>query len=539
MGLRLPRLEVDLRAVLGVTGIVLMIVGAAQLVPVLLALTLGGPATRLLVGALGTLLAGGLLAPLRGVARKWTRRESLVIVVFGWLAAALAAAVPYVAGGAAGPLDALFESVSGLTTTGASIFVDVDGLATAPGAGALGSPLPLHFWRCFTHWVGGAGIVLVVVLLAPLLPDSEALRRTQRTEASFLTVRFRGSTRATLRGLIVVYVGLTAAQTVALAALGMEPFDALLHAFSSVATGGFSTHTTSMATWDGARFQVVTIAFMALGALNFAVLGRAVEEVRALVAAERAEHGRARALGRGLARAPATIARAVWRNAETRAYLILLLGGSAFMIASLLGSGVARYRGASGLGAAALDGAFNVTSVSTTTGFATEDFVRWPWAAQTVLIGLMLVGGCSGSTAGGLKMRRILIVLAFLRRELRRLAHPRAVIPLRLGEEVVSELELQEALGFVAIFFVLIGGGTLVVTATGVDLLTGASATASCFTSTGPALGAAGPAANYQGFAPAAKLLFVAAMLLGRLELYPVLALLAPSFWLRPTRLRR
>lgn len=523
-------------AVLGTTGVVLLVMAGAQVAPVLVAAFTEGPALLLLLGALGTAGVGAALAPLRRQSRKLTRRESLGIVVLAWAAATLAGAVPYVVTGAAGPLDAAFESLSGLTTTGASIFSDVDGLRThldvAPRAHA---PTALHVWRSLTHWLGGAGIVLIVFVLTPFLQDTEALRRTQRSEASFLTVRFRGSTRATLRDLLAVYVGLTLLQTVALIPLGVSPLDALLHSFATVATGGFSTHTSSMATW-GWPVQLVTVGFMVLGALNFAVLGRAYHDLRKVFRLAREGRGPAGAALVTVARAPQVFGGHIWRNVETRVYVSFVLAASLAMVAVLLSWAPPRYAGAPGVARAAVDGVFNVATVSTTTGFGTEDFVTWPAVAQALLFSLMLMGGCSGSTAGGLKVRRVLILAACAYREVRRCAHPRAVFPLKLGDELIDDDQVREALAFVTTYLALLLLVAVAVTATGADMLTAAGTSASCFASTGPGLGAAGPASNYQVFTPAAKVALMAAMLLGRLEIYPVLAAVMPSFWLRRTR---
>lgn len=531
------RFEVDQNAVLGGVGLVLVVLGLAQLLPVACALVRGEPWLRLAGGALGVLGCGCALLPLRRRVRKVTRRESLATVVAAWLVAVTAAAVPYVVTGVALPLDALFESASGLTTTGASIMVDVDRLSTTGDPPAAVTPLiALHLWRCLTQWIGGAGIILVVFILTPFLRDDD-LRRTQGTEAGILTVRYRGSTRSTLRGLLRVYVGLTLAQTVVLTALGLHPFEALLHAFTTVATGGFSTRTASMASW-GPAVQLVTALFMVLGALNFAVMGRAVEELRQRWRVERAARGAARALPGLVARAPLTFVASVWKDAETRAYLQLVGGASLAMLALLLASGAARYDGAGASGRAAVDGLFNVVTVSSTTGFGGEDFVRWPQGAQALLFLLMLVGGCSGSTAGGLKLRRVQIALLCTWRELRRAVHPAGVFPLKLGGQRIDEDQAREALTYLFTYLLLLVLVSLLLTVSGVDLVTAAGATASCFASTGPGLGAAGPAANYQVFTAPAKALLMAAMLLGRLEIYPLVNALTPSFWLRRTRVR-
>jgi trk system potassium uptake protein len=335
-------------------------------------------------------------------------------------------------------------------------------------------------------------------------------------------------------------LGLTLLQTAITIMIlcGVSALDALLHAFGTVATGGFSTHTAGLATW-GAHVQLVTVVFMVLGALNFAVLGRAFEDLRQLYRTSRDARGKGVAWALALASAVPIFARSIWRNVETRAYVGIVLAASVVMMWILISWGPPRYVGAEGTFQAAADGAFNVATVSTTTGFAQEDFATWPWVAQSILFSLMLMGGCSGSTAGGLKVRRVLILLLFAWGEVRRCAHPRAVFPLRLGSEVVGDAQVREALGFVTTYLALLVLIAVALTATGADGVTAAGASASCFASTGPGLGAAGPAANYQVFSPTGKVLCMAAMILGRLEIYPVLLAITPSFWLRRSAKRR
>lgn len=538
----LRRLEIDMAGVLGTTGFTILVVGLAQLLPVGVALLVDAPALPLFFGAAATIVAGAALVPLRAQARKWTRRESLAIVSLSWLAAAIAGAVPFVASGACGLVDALFESASGFTTTGASIFVDVDRLTTTAPALPAAEPdpldAPLHLWRALTHWLGGAGIVLIVLVLTPFLGDAESLRRTQRSESSLLTERYRGSTRATIKGLLVVYVGLTALDALLLMAAGLSAWDALLHAFSTLATGGFAPRTSSFGQF-GATVQLITVVFMVLGAVNFAVLGRAADEVALLWRRTRREHGHAAAARTALVAAPGTLVRLAWRHGEVRSYLLLILASSALLTVMLYAyAAPARYadQGLAGAWTAFVDGAFNVVSISTTTGFVTEDYTRWPPACQVVLLALMVVGGCAGSTAGGVKMRRVLIAAKFAYRETRRFAHPRAVFPIKLGDEVISDEQVREALGYLTTYIGLIVALGTLVSLSGSSMEASMSGAAASLGSVGPGFGECGPAGNFQVFSGPAKLVFVLAMLLGRLEVFPLLSTLLWSFWVRRGR---
>lgn len=534
------RLEIDVAAVLGTTGVTILVMGLAQLLPVLVALWVGAPAIPLLLGALATIAAGGGLLPMRRQAtRKATRRDSLAIVSVSWLAAIGAGAVPFVVAGACGLVDALFESASGLTTTGASIFVDVERLTTfAPVTAALEpdpNDAPLHLWRALTHWLGGAGIVLVVLVLTPFLNDVEALRRTQRSEASLLTERYRGSTRATTNGLLTVYVGATLLQAVLLVLAGLSLWDALIHSFSTIATGGFSNRTASLGAW-GPTVQLITVTFMVIGALNFAVLGRAAEEVRVTWRRGRHALGPLRGTGVALRLGPWIFLRTVWRSGEARGYIGLLAVSTLLVAGMLMGWGSpARYaeQGLMGAWRAFVDGAFNVVSVSSTTGFVTEDYLRWPAGCQIVFLVLMMIGGCAGSTAGGVKLRRIMIVAKYAYRETRRFALPRAVIPIKLGDAVVSDEQVREALGFTTTYVLVLVVAALLLSLTGEDVMTSGSAAVSALGSVGPGFAEVGPMGNYQGLNHAAKLIVMLTMLVGRLEIFPLVTTLMPSFWFR------
>lgn len=590
------RLEVDALGVLGATGMVLVVLGLAQLLPAAAALWLGGPWGALLLGALGTCAAGLLLLPLgRSVRqRAWRRRESLAVATLSWVVGTLGGATPFVVTGACGPVDAWFESVSGLTTTGASVFADVDAMVVdpraalegvdgldgrvrlsgawlpiAPGraalieavAAALGPDAevrvrrdpagrvtglgpagprttpwaaPLHLWRALCHWLGGAGIVLLVLVLVPWFTGEEALRKSQQAEASFLTERYRGSTRATLRGLLVIYVVATAATIATLVALGVGAWEATLHGFSAIATGGFSPYTASLGT-RGAAVQLALAAFMIVGALNFAVMGRSADDILGLVRRERRAAGVFAALAALVRNLVPGLLVPVLRHVEVRSYLVLLLSGAAAIGALLVLQGdPARYgAGWAGVGAAAVDAAFNVVSLSTTTGFFSVDWERWPAACQGLLLALMVIGGCSGSTAGGIKVRRLLLLVLFLRRELVRLPRPSAVLPIKLGGHVVPEEQVREALGYVSIYLLLAVITGVLVAASGTDRVSAGTSAVASLGSIGPGFGLCGPTGSFNPFAPLAKLVLAATMILGRLEIVAPLTVALPSFWLR------
>jgi len=518
------RFQLDLSRVFGVVGLSLSVLGISQLAPLLVALALPerrGVALPLLLGALTSLVPG--IAIVRATRREHlrppTRREALAGVALAWLAAVASAATPYVASGGVSVVDALVESASGLTTVGATILPDVDAI-----------PTELHLWRALTHWLGGAGIVLVVLVAVPwLTPDVKA---TQGAEASFLTERYRGSTKATVQGLMFVYVGATILNTILLVAFGLSPWEALLHAFATISTGGFSTRTASMGAW-GPGVQLVTVVFMLIGALSFATLGRAVEDLRRRCEAAREGAGRFGAAAALLSEGPGAFWRALRSSPEVRGYLVMIALVSLGIALALSGGGAAQYEGVGGFAQALVDSLFTVAAISTTTGFCTADYTTWPVVTQVVLLGLMVVGGCSGSTAGGLKFRRLQILAKLVYREARRVANPNAVIPLRVGGEQVPEEQIHEATRYLAVYVLIVFAVAAAVGLTGSDLVSSLAASVSSMGSIGPGFGDCGPSGSFAPYAKVAKLVLILAMILGRLEVWSLLSVFLPSFWLR------
>lgn len=518
-------LQLDLRRVFSMVGLAFLMMGLAQLAPFCVALILPerrGEALGLFFGALLSIVPGAALARLssRDHLHAPTRREALAGVALAWLAGVASACVPYIVVLGASPFDALIESASGLTTVGATAFPDVDAI-----------PPELHLWRGLTHWLGGAGIVLVVLILVPWLGTDVVA--TQRTEASFLTERYRGSTRATVQGLIAVYVGATLVNTFLLVVLGLSPWEAVLHAFATISTGGFSTRTASLGAW-GNSVQLVTIVFMLVGALSFSTLGRAVDELGKRGARAREKAGLVGACAAVISDSPSVFWRSLRGSPEVSGYLKAIFLVSFGIAGVLFFSGDAlRYEGASGLWQALVDSLFTVSSVSTTTGFCTEDYTNWPAVTQVVLLGLMFVGGCSGSTAGGLKFRRLQIMTKLVWREARRVANPGAVIPLRIGGVPVSEDQIQEATRYLSVYVLLVFAIAGVAAATGSDLVSSLGASVSSMGSIGPGFGDCGPSGSFAPYAKLAKLALALGMILGRLEIWSLLSVFLPSFWVR------
>ncbi|KPK61763.1 MAG: hypothetical protein AMS21_09025 [Gemmatimonas sp. SG8_38_2] len=442
------------------------------------------------------LLASAVIAVVLGLAanrltarpKDLTIRESYLIVTLAWVSAAVFGALPYWFAGVASPLDAFFESISGFTTTGASIFPDPESL-----------PLGILFWRDMSQWLGGMGIIVLVVAVLPFLGVGGM--QLFRAEVPGPTPeRLQPRIRQTASILWRVYVGLTAAQVILYLFGGMSLYDSVTHAFGTLPTGGFSTKTASIGAFTSPYIQYVTIAFMYLAGVNFSLHFRALK-------------GRPHSM---------------LEDEEWRFYTLLLLSAVVIILGSHLIAGT--YDSLEGAFRAS---AFQVVSIGTTTGFATEDYVTWPALTQGILLFLMFVGGMAGSTGGGMKTMRLWAALKQGVVELRKHLHPRAVVVTRVGGKVVHEGVMLNILAFMLLFVASFIVGSLLLAALGVDLVTAAGASAAAIGNIGPGLASVGPTENYSWIPGAGKIVLSLLMLLGRLEIYTVLVLFHPEFWRR------
>lgn len=450
----------------------------------------------------GSLALGALLLSVVGVAGWWltepahdvTRATAFSTVAFTYLVLPLAATALYLLAGVFdGFVDAFFESVSGMTTTGSTVLADIE----AQGKGVL-------LWRQFTQWYGGGGIVLLAVALLPRLGVG-GLELSGAEIAGPSSDRIAPRVRTVARNLWGVYVGLTALVAIGLVVVGVGPFDAVAHAFATIPTAGFSTYNSSIGHFDSAAVEVVFMLGMLAGATTFTLHFRAA----------RGDFGAYR------------------RSPELRLMLGVFAIGVAVVTALNVGDGTAVPR-------ALRDSAFNVTTTLTTTGFGTADFATWVPAAQLVLLLFMLTGGTTGSTSGGLKMLRVRVLGSYIVRELRRARHPRGVFVVRYGGRAVSEEIVSHIFGFVILYVGAIGVATMTVTALGSDLVTALGSVTQAIGLVGPGLGEAGPASNFLVFSDPAKLVIAGMMLLGRMEIFVlILALVAPARWLSAHRHHR
>lgn len=435
-----------------------------------------------------TAAAGVVLMAAAGPGRgELSMREGFLLAASVWIGAFVFGALPFwLSEQFPSFTDAFFESASGFTTTGATVLADVEVLQPS-----------VQLWRCGMHWFGGMGILLLVIAVLPLLGAGGVhLYRAEFSGAK--SEKLKPRITETALSLWRIYVALTLAEYVALRLAGMGVFDAVCHSFSTLASGGFSTRTASIAAFNSPLIESIVIAFMVLAGVNFTRQYRLWVERRP---------------------------RAFFRDAEVRAYLLFLAAGTVLVSGWLIAGG--GYEPLRALRSAA----FQVVSIMTTTGFVTEDFSLWAPFAQLLLLALMFVGGSTGSTAGGLKVARIVVLFKVVGRELKRLVERRGVFAIRLGGQAVPETAIQNVLNIVYLAFLVNFTAALLLAAAGIDLLTAISAVAACMFNIGPGLGAVGPVAHYGHLPQFAKWVLTFCMFAGRLEFYTVLVLCTPAFW--------
>ncbi len=466
-----------------------MVLAVAELVPLIWCLE--GGESRAALGFLCASVTSAILGLVfRFLGHKsgdLFRRDGVLIVVGAWVLASLTGAIPYWVGDVLpNPIDALFESASGFTTTGATVLRDIE------AAGR-----PMLFWRSFTQWLGGIGIVvLFVALLSELGPGARFLFKLEvpGPKAEIFHDRVQDTAIALGR----VYLVLSLAELVVLMALGLNAFEALTHTFSTISTGGFSPHPESISRFSPLVRLAITF-FMAAAGVNFA-------------------HYYTLARRRDIR---------VFRDAEFRTYLWIIAGATALITISLFAHGSGPSFQLFG------DALFQVVSILTTTGFATVDFDAWPDPARTLLVTLMVLGGCAGSTAGGFKISRAVIAWRAAMREVRLTYGPNSVIAVALGRISVPEDSVRSV---VALFFLWIaawGAGTLALSIGDVDIVTAGTASIATLSNIGPGLGQVGPTGDFAFFNSGQKIVLILLMWLGRLEFFAVLALLQPRFWTR------
>jgi trk system potassium uptake protein TrkH len=473
-----------------ILGIMLGLFSTTMLPPMLVAwLTLDGELMPFTITFAATLGLGVLLWwPLRKDRTELRFRDGFLIVVLFWTVLSAVGAVPLylLETPSLSLIDALFESMSGLSTTGATILTGIDQL-----------PPSILYYRQQLQWLGGMGIIVLAVAVMPMLGIGGMQLYRAETPGPMKENRLAPRIAETAKKLWYIYLALTITCMLAYRMAGMNWFDALCHAYSTVAIGGFSTHDASLAWFDSSAVNLVAGVFMLLAGFNFS-LHYAVFRSRRV--------------------------QAYLEDPEARVYLAMLLG------VSLMSVFVLYYHGYfHSFRETVVDGAVQVISVVTTTGFITSEYHLWPSFLPVLLILMSTAGGCAGSTAGGMKVIRVILLFKQGSRETSRLVHPNAVIPIKLGGKPVQENVINAVWGFLALYMLSYVILLVSLMATGSDHVTAFSAVTACLNNLGPGL--AGVAQNYAGVADSGKAILIVAMLLGRLELFTLLVLFSPVFW--------
>lgn len=474
--------------ILKLVGVILCIEALCMLVPLLYALVCGEPdMAALLRSVAGCGGCGGLLALIRSSDRRLQTRDGFVCVALCWIALSLFGALPYFFSGSCGYIDAVFETVSGLTTTGASIFSSPEDL-----------PRGILLWRALTQWMGGMGILVLMLALLPKLSEG-GINLMKAESPGPIATKLRPRTGETARILYRIYIALTAAEAVLLRLVGMPWFDAATTALTTISTGGFSIRNASIAYYHSHAINWILIFFMLAASVNFTLI----------------YHVTTRHLRDAL------------RSEELRAYAGIV-GGATVLIALDLVMKTGR-----GIGSAIEHAAFQVVTLISTTGYCTENFDLWPHFCRCILVLVMFSGGCAGSTSGGVKISRILLLFKSLKRDLRRIMHSREVRPITLDGQRVEELTVSSVSVFFFAYIVLLLFGALVLSLDGIDFTAAFTASLTAISNVGPGLGAVGPTCNFGFLSGFSKVTMSALMLLGRLEIMPLLVLLMPSVWRR------
>ncbi len=477
-------------AVQRILGILLMLFSIAMLPPAFVGLAFGDGDVQPFFAAFGLLLAAGLVIwlPVRHSRQELRVRDGFLVVVLFWSVLGLSGSLPFIL--SVNPeitvTDAVFESVSGLTTTGATVIVGLDYL-----------PHSILFYRQQLQWMGGMGIIVLAVAVLPMLGIGGMQLYRAETPGPMKDSKLTPRITETAKALWYIYLGLTIACALAYWLAGMEPFDAVGHAFSTVAIGGFSTHDASIGWFDSTAIEMIAVVFMIISGANFALHFVAWRSMNFT---------------------------AYLRDEEFRFYLSVLAGVTLTVSVVLYYTDTYLF-----WDDAFVKGLFQAVSVGTTTGFTTAEFYYWPGFLEILLLFASFVGGCAGSTGGGIKAIRMLLLVKQGLREIQRLIHPSAQVLVRVSNKVIPDRVFDAVWGFFALYvasFILM---YLALALTGIDLMTSFSAVAASINNLGPGLAQVGP--HYADLNDAAKWILCFAMLLGRLEIFTLLVLLTPSFW--------
>lgn len=464
--------------------------GALMLLPALVALIYGENtvAGKILIIAVLCICLGSIFSRKRPKRSDIFVKDGLMIVGLAWVMFSLLGALPfYFTGAIPRFVDAFFETVSGFTTTGSTILTDIESL-----------PYGIHFWRAFTHWVGGMGVLVFVMAVIPLA-GSKSLNIMKAEVPGPTMDKIVPKTRQTAKILYLIYVVMTVAEVVLLVLGGMPLFDALIHTFSTAGTGGFSNKADSVSFYDSAYIDGVITVFMALFGVNFNLFYLLL-------------------LGK--------FAR-VFKSEELRTYIGIIAVATLLItinIYPMYGSFLTSFRYSS----------FQVTTIITTTGMMTTDFNLWPSFSKGILLILMFVGACAGSTGGGLKVSRVLLLGKYIKSEIRKIVHPRSIVSVKVDGKVMDDTVIRSVTAYIMIYMSILVVSYLMISLNELDLETTLTSVITCINNVGPGFGEIiGPTQNFSTLSDFSKLVLTLDMLIGRLEIYPILFIFSPRMFKR------
>jgi trk system potassium uptake protein TrkH len=470
--------------IFNVLGGLLRFLGLVMVIPLLVAVYYNDPLLPFAAAVIITGSLGILLSRRYGAEGEWKIKEGFAIVAFGWLSVAIFGAIPYLLDGIS-PINAFFESMSGFTTTGATILQDIESHSKS-----------ILFWRSMTQWLGGMGIIMIFIAILPKL--GVAGRQLFRAEAPGPTEdKLKPRIRGTARILWTVYVVISVVQVILLKLAGLSLYDAVTHTFTTMSTGGFSPNGAGIAGFNSPLIEGIIVVFMFIAGANFALHYRVLY----------VDHN------------------SFMKDNEFKFYIAIILIATTILTFSLwrdMGQSVeTAFRYA----------IFQVLSIITTTGYASVDFDIWSDSARVVLLALMFIGGCAGSTAGGVKVVRILLLLKYGRNVLFKSLHPKAIKPVKYNGKAVPEGIMHSIVSFVVIYMMIFAISTGILALMGMDLVSSITASIATLGNIGPGFNAVGPMANFDLVPDLGKLLLIANMWIGRLEVFTVIVMLTPEFW--------
>ncbi|MBR2382800.1 MAG: TrkH family potassium uptake protein [Anaerotignum sp.] len=470
-----------------VLGSLLRVEGILMSIPMVLAFVYGESAAQkaFLITVVVCLALGTLIRHKEPENKSIYGREGFVVVALSWIVMSLFGALPfYLSGAINGFINCFFETVSGFTTTGASILTEIEGL-----------PMSILFWRSFTHWIGGMGILVFMLAILPM-GDERSMYLMKAEAPGPMVSKLVPKVKSTAKLLYKIYIALTVIEMVLLLLGGMPLFDSVVNSFSTAGTGGFAILNSSIAGYNNAYYEYVITIFMLLFGVNFNLYYLMI--LRDF--------------------------KSIWKNEELRYYVVIVVA----CIVLITGNIYSMYPT---FESAFRHAAFQVAAIVTTTGFATANFDLWPEFSKTLIFCLTILGACAGSTGGGIKVSRLIILLKLAYREIRHIVHPRSVNLIKLDGYKVEEDVVRGVTGYIVVYVLLLLGSFILISFDNYDFTTSLTSVVTCLGNVGPGFAMVGPVENFSFFSGFSKLVLCMDMLLGRLEIFPIIMLFAPSIW--------